>query len=556
MPRRAVLPDNVPACHVMIRQLEDRVDELESDVKSLKRALFGSQRERFVSGNANETSGRNASHPSLLTAPLAANTGDQPPAAASDSPASDSGLQPETRRRTSLGRRPRQLDAAIIREQILHRLQEEDVPAKLWNDPRARRFFRFVREELEIQRPALKVFEHYEEVLTVDDLRTETTRFVTARTPNPVLDRCYAGPELLATLAASRFADHIPYYREEDILARQQVTIGRATQWRWMRKLSALLLPLVELMRQRTRKSHVMGIDETPIAQLCPGSEDAGTRSVYLYALYGDASQPYSCFEYASRKTEVNVRRIVGDFCGVLQSDAYICYSLVAASRSADIIPVGCWAHARRKFEPLVKEGPHPQATWVLERIQRIYDIEHRAGLMNDAERLALRQAESRPIVEEIARWLDERSRSEMPQSPLRKGVSYLWSRWPMFTRFLEDGSIPVDNNRTEASIKGPVMGKKNWLFFGNEAAGQTAAIMYSLTMTCRRHNIDVVAYLIDVLRRIRKTPTSQLAELLPDRWIEAHAEARVMQRVRESHAAATRKRERRQQRRLAVPTG
>lgn len=551
MARRTVLPDNVPDCHVLIRQLEDRVDELESDVKSLKRALFGSQRERFVSGNTKDTSGSHEPSPSILTIPVDRSTGDQSPAAPMDSES-----HPESRRRTSLGRRPRQLDAAILREQVLHRLREEDVPVKLWKDPRARRFFRFVREELEIQRPSLRVFEHYEEVLTIDDFKTETTRFVTAQTPEPVLDRCYAGPELLATLAASRFADHIPYYREEDILARQQVTIGRATQWRWMRKLSTLLLPLVDLMRQRARKSHVLGIDETPIAQLCPESEKAGTRSVYLYALYGDASQPYSCFEYASRKTEVNVRRIIGDFCGVLQSDAYICYSLVAASRSEDIIPVGCWAHARRKFEPLVKEGPHPQATWILERVQQMYDIEDRARLMTDAERLTLRQAESKPIVEDIARWLEERSRSEMPQSPLRAGVNYLWSRWSMFTRFLEDGSIPVDNNRTEASIKGPVMGKKNWLFFGNEAAGETAAILYSLTMTCRRHCIDVVAYLTDVLRCIRQTPADQLQELLPDRWIEAHPEARVTQRVRESHAAATRKRERRQKRRLAVASG
>jgi len=111
-------------------------------------------------------------------------------------------------------------------------------------------------------------------------------------------------------------------------------------------------------------------------------------------------------------------------------------------------------------------------------------------------------------------------------------------------------------NNRTEGVIKGPVMGKKAWLFFGNENAGQTAAIFYTLTMTCKRHSIDVQAYLTDVFRRIRTATPAELESLLPDRWIQAHPEARVVQRVQESHAAAARKRQRRARRRLAVPSG
>jgi transposase len=143
-----------------------------------------------------------------------------------------------------------------------------------------------------------------------------------------------------------------------------------------------------------------------------------------------------------------------------------------------------------------------------------------------------------------------------LPRSPLRAGVNYLRTRWEAFERFLEDGAIPIDNNRTEAMIKGPVMGKKAWLFLGNENAGETAATLYTLTMTCKRHSIDVQAYLIDVFRRIRTATPAELEQLLPDRWIEAHPEARVTQRVRESHAAAARKRQRRVQRRLAVPSG
>jgi hypothetical protein len=317
------------------------------------------------------------------------------------------------------------------------------------------------------------VLEHYEEVIALEDEATCQCHLVAASTPEPLIERCYVGVVFLAYLAASRFADHIPYYREEDILARVGFSIHRATQWRWMRVLAGIVLPLVELMRQCVMQSWVQGIDETP--------------------------------------------------CDIL---------------------------------PLIDAGPHPQAAWILGEIQKLYDIEDRARDMTDDHRLALRQAESRPIVTGIKVWLDARDQDELPKSPLRAGVNYFRNRWEAFERFLEDGRIPIDNNRTEAAIKGPVMGKKAWLFFGNENAGETAAIFYSLTMTCKRHCIDVQAYLLDVFRRIRTATPAELESLLPDHWIQSHPEARVVQRVQESHAAAARKRQRRAQRRIAVPSG
>ena len=425
---------------------------------------------------------------------------------------------------------------------------------KLWNDPRSRRFYRFVREEVELQTARVRVLEHYEEVIVLEDEASGESRMLAASTPEPLIPRCYVGVALLAYLVASRFADHIPYYREEDILARVGFSIHRATQWRWMRALADVVFPLVELMRKRVMQSHVQGIDETPCPMLCP--ELGRTRNAYLYAQYGDAAHPYVCFNFAAHKNEENVRRIVGSYAGYLQSDAYICYELIAAASENRIVAVGCWAHARRKFEPLIQCGPHPQATWILGEIQKLYDIEDRARKMTDDERLALRQAESRPIVAGIKSWLDGRDREELPKSPLRAGVNYMRNRWEAFERFLEDGAIPIDNNRTEGMIKGPVMGKKAWLFLGNENAGETAAVLYTLTMTCKRHAIDVQAYLTDVFRRIRAATPAELEELLPDRWIEAHPQARVVQRVQESHAAAARKRQRRIRRRIAVPGG
>jgi transposase len=543
------LPDNLPACHALIRRQAEVIEELTAEVErlnrdlaALKRHLFGSHRERFVAGAGEEPEPDEAVPDGGVLDGAA--SGDESAATTSAS----------TPPRTSKGRQKRVIDASIPREKVLHPLDEQQVPAELWNDPRARRFYRFVREEVELQEARVRVLEHYEEVIVLDDEETGESRMLAASAPAPLIPRCYVGVAMLAYLVASRFADHIPYYREEDILSRVGFSIHRATQWRWMRAVAAVVLPLVERMRQSVMQSRVQGIDETPCPTLCP--ELGHTRSTYLYAQYGDAAHPYVCFTFASHKDEENVRRIVGDYEGYLQSDAYICYELITAASDDRILAVGCWAHARRKFEPLIQAGPHPQATWILGEIQKLYDIEDRARQLTDDQRLALRQAESRPIVTGIRAWLDERDRVELPKSPLREGVNYLRNRWEAFERFLENGAIPIDNNRTEAMIKGPVMGKKAWLFLGSENAGETAATLYTLTMTCKRHSIDVQAYLTDVFERIRTATPAELEQLLPDRWIQAHPEARVVQRVQESHAAAARKRLRRAQRRLAVPSG
>jgi len=553
------LPDNLPACHAIIlrqaeviEQLEARIERLSRDLAALKRQLFGSRRERFEADLPEHPAPQNAAvEASGVEGGIVEGLAGEGEPTAGELLAE--ATAPVTRR-TSKGRQKRVIDASIPREKILHRLDKRSVPPELWNDPRAKRFFRFVREEVELQEARVRVLEHYEEVIALEDDVSGESRLLAASAPKPLIRRCYVGISLLAYLAASRFADHIPYYREEDILARVGFSIHRATQWRWMRALAGIVQPLIELMRERTMQSWVQGIDETPCPMLCP--ELGRTRSAYLYAQYGDAAHPYVCFAFASHKDEENVRRIVGTYEGYLQSDAYICYELIAAASDNRIVAVSCWAHARRKFEPLIEAGPHPQAAWILREIQKLYDIEDRAREMTDDQRLALRQAESRPIVAGIRVWLDGRDQDELPRSPLRAGVNYLRNRWESFERFLEDGRIPIDNNRTEAAIKGPVMGKKAWLFFGNEHAGETAAVFYTLTMTCKRHSIDVQAYLLDVFRRIRTATPAELESLLPDRWIQDHPEARVMQRVQESHAAAARKRQRRVRRRLAVPSG
>lgn len=561
--RRIELPNTVAECHKLILELYAKLDELEDLVAQLRRELYGSRRERFIVDESaaddwdrlppsSETPATPA-HESGVTTPSPDGsirlTPWFPEADLNSpvAPASPTDKQP----RTSSGRRPRIYDPTTPREKVYHRLNEHDVPPEILNHPHARRFFRYVREEVELPQRRLRIIEHYQEVIVVDDALTLDSTVSVASVPEPLLDRCYVGPSLLSYLAVSRFADHIPYYREEDILRRSGLSIHRSTQWRWMHGLSQFVLPLVTLIRERLLCVRVLGIDETPCPLIDP--DLAHTRKAYLYAQYGDDTQPYVCYYFASHKTRDNIQAMLQGFHGVLQSDAYICYELIAEASCDQIKPAACWAHGRRKFEPLVANGPHPQASWVLRQIQKLYDIEDRAHDTTNEARCDLRQAESRPIVAAIRKWLDERHAHELPRSPLREGLNYFRNRWEAFTRFLEDGAIPLDNNRTEAAIKGPVMGKKAWLFFGNEVGGETAATLYTLMMSCKRHGIDPHAYLVDVMRRIKNATPDELESLLPDRWLQEHPEAQLEQRARESHAAAHRKRVRRAARRATA---
>ena len=150
---------------------------------------------------------------------------------------------------------------------------------------------------------------------------------------------------------------------------------------------------------------------------------------------------------------------------------------------------------------------------------------------------------------------MEQQQQTARPRDMILQGVNYFLKRWRAFTRFLEDGAIPIDNNRTEAMIKAPVMGKRAWLFLGNTSAGETAAILYTIVMSCKRHNIDPYAYLVDVMRRVKTAEADDLDALLPDQWLKSHPEAYVEQRAQESHAAAHRKRTRRARRRFSSST-
>jgi GrpB-like predicted nucleotidyltransferase (UPF0157 family) len=216
-------------------------------------------------------------------------------------------------------------------------------------------------------------------------------------------------------------------------------------------------------------------------------------------------------------------------------------------SRGA-IVEAGCNAHARRKFFDARETSPQ-LAHEALAFFRQLYAVEHEAADMSDDARLALRQAKSAPIMAMLADWLRDKLIAVRPKSPIAGAIKYSLRQWEALTRFLDNGAIPIDNNRTERSLKEQAIGRRNWTFLGSDQGGRTAAVLYSFVASAKRHDLDPQAYLTDLLTRLPQIRTPlELRHLLPDRWAKAHPEHVRGYRRQESTAAARRRASRHRQ--------
>jgi transposase len=519
---------------------EETIERLAADNKLLKRCLFGSRRERYTD-DPQQT---------LLFDPLAASPATDEATPPASDPASEPASEPASpprKKRTSKGRGRRVFPDFLPREEERYPLNDADIPDEIRNDPRARRFFKKVGERIELIPMQLKVIEQYQECLALDQ-PDETTTMVSARRP-PTLIQSFAGTSLLAYLSVCRFADHLPYYRLEDIVGRSGLHLDRSTQWRWMHRLAQGVTPLVELMWQRVLEGRIIAMDETPVRELGgPGT----TLKGYLWAGVGDTAHPYDCFFYTSDRRSIRPQEFLAGFRGYLLTDAYIGYERIG-DLWPGIVRASCWAHGRRKFEECHHLGATPQTHAALAFLRQLFDLEDVYQPLSDEERLAGRQEKSRPIVREFHAWLEAERARQLPKSKLAGAINYMLNRWESFERFLESGCIPLSNNVAERALKYPILGRKAWLFVGNPAAGETAAKLITLTKTCNRLHIDPFAYLKDVYTRLPAMSAGELPSLLPDRWLEDHPQHLLPYRVQEAIERAQRAHEQRASRRTAA---
>jgi len=349
---------------------------------------------------------------------------------------------------------------------------------------------------------------------------------VTAQKPMAPIEKGLPGPGLLAQVAVSKYADHLPLYRQEGMFQRHGVTLSRQTMCGWMAQCAQLVSPLFDLMKERALQSKVLQTDDTPVGVLDP--ERARTRTGRIWTYVGDDEHPYTVYDYTPNRSRDGPQAFLEKFRGYLQADAYSGYDELYQDPKHDVTEVACWAHTRRKFYE-AQSSDLMRSTVMLAYIRLLYDVEREARDRNlDREgRRALRQAKAQPILGDIRKYLEREQLQALPKSPIGQAIAYALSNWVALLRYCQDGDLEIDNNGAERSLRGVAVGRKNWLFFGSDNGGRTAAVLTSLITTCKRLDIDPWAYLRDIFGRISTHPANRLAELLPDQWREARAGGR-----------------------------
>jgi transposase len=327
-----------------------------------------------------------------------------------------------------------------------------------------------------------------------------------------------AGPGLLAHVLVSKYADHLPLYRQSEIYGRQGVELERSTLAGWVGATSELMAPLVEALRRYVFGCDKLHADDTPVPVLAPGTGKTKTGRLWTYVrddrASGSTDPPAVWFAYSPDRKGDHPQQHLRDFSGSLQADAYAGFNqLYAGGR---IQEVACWAHVRRKFYDLDQAHGSPVAKEAIQRIGELYAIESEIRSRSPEERRAVRQARSQPLLDSMRAWFESRLPELSRKSDTTAAIRYTLALWDALGRYIKDGRLEIDNNAAERALRAVALGRKNYLFAGSDLGGECAATIYSLIGTAKLNNLDPEAYLREVLTRIAEYPINRIGDLLP----------------------------------------
>jgi transposase len=404
--------------------------------------------------------------------------------------------------------------------------QEVIEPEEVKENPEA---FRYIGEEVTEMldyRPG-KFFRH--QIVRRKFVRRQEPELapIIAALPESLQQRCIAAPGLVAQVIVSKFCDHLPLYRQEQIYwNRHRVWLPRQSLVRWVQLASEWLKPIYREIKDQMMSGPYIQVDETPIKYLDPGNGKTGQGYFWV------AHRPDQdvLFEWhTTREAKCLEKLIPIDFEGTIQCDGYSAYGHFARHRASAGKPVllaGCWAHTRRAFYEALDHAPK-EAGWILLQIGHLYDIERRLRKQRAGYSLrdAYRSSQSRPICARIHRVLQRWfiTRRFLPQSTMGKAIHYALDQWKSLEVYLQDALIEIDNNLVENAIRPTALGKKNWLFFGHANAGERGAVIYSIIESCRRHGVEPYSYLRDVLTRLPSMTNRQIKDITPKSWAAAN---------------------------------
>ena len=379
--------------------------------------------------------------------------------------------------------------------------------------------------------PLVKIGEDISEQLDVEPARFFVHRHIrpqyacrpcekvsAAPIPPALIDGGLAAPGLLAWVVIGKYLDHLPLYRLEQIAARDQVTLSRSTMAEWVGRIGVALQPLADRLAALLLQGQVLHADETPVAQLDPGS--GKTHRAYLWAYRSNGLEtgpPIVVFDYQTSRAGAHARQFLTGWSGSLMVDDYAGYKQLFTQ---GVIELGCLAHARRKFFDLNAAQPNLVAQEALTRIGALYAIEARGRDMAVADRARLRQEEAQPRLQSMHDWLLVTRAGVANGGGTAKAIDYSLKRWAALSRYATAGHLPVDNNLVENTIRPIAIGKKNWLFVGSERAGERAAAIQSLLATAKLNGLDPASWLRDTLENLPTCPNSRIDSLLPLRSV------------------------------------
>lgn len=493
------LPDDVEVLKALLREQAVELQSKTLKIEQLKAQLAKLKRMQF--GRSSEKLDREIEQLELLLEDLREGE--------AESPATRTQVAAEERQKPC--RRP--LPESLPREEIVH--------AAACACPKCggelRRLGEDVTELLEYVPSSFKVVRHVRPKFSCRRCEAITQ----APMPSLPIERGRPGPGLIAHVLVSKYADHLPLYRQSDIYERQGIELERSTLADWVGRSSALLAPLVEALKKDVMASDVLFGDDTPVPVLAPGTGKTKTGRLWTYVRdgrpHGDTRAPASVYFYSPDRKGEHPASHLANFKGTLHADGYAGFN--AIFEKAVVTEAACWAHVRRKFFEEWEAKQSLIAKEALDRIGELYRIEAEARGSPPEERKGLRQEKTRPLLDALHTWLAATNAKLSQKTDLAKAIRYALTRWQSLTRFVGDGRLEIDNNAAERSIRPLALGRKNYLFAGSDKGGERAAAIYSLIETAKLNRLDPEAYMRDVLTRIADHPINRLAELLPWNW-------------------------------------
>ena len=371
-----------------------------------------------------------------------------------------------------------------------------------------------VSEMLEYIPSSFKVIRHVRPKLAC----ARCDKIVQAAAPSRPIARGLAGPGLLAHVLVSKFADHLPLYRQSQIYARSGIDLDRSTLADWVGGAHELLAPLVDALAEHVLAGTHLHADDTPYPVLAPGTGKTKIARIWTYVRdersWGSAVPPAVFFRYTPDRKGIHPRTHLNRFAGALHADGYAGFDRLF--ETGRIREYACWAHVRRKDFDLFEATNSPIAKESLDRIGALYGIESDIRGKPPDERRAVRQARAGPLLHDLRAWLISVTRQLSKKADAAAAVRYTLSRWEALCRYRDDGRAEIDNNGAERALRCIALGRKNHLFAGADTGGDRAAGIYSLIGTAKLNEIDCEAYLRYVLERIADHPINMIHELLP----------------------------------------